>query len=279
MKSINLTLEDHKKIKEHILIMLKEFDRICVTYGINYSIFGGTLLGAIRHKGFIPWDDDADICMLREDYEKFRKISNKLDPSICFFQDNFNDKNYLWGYGKLRRTGTTYIRTGQEHIKCKTGVFVDIFPLDDVPKSTFFQILQDFHCYIIRKILWSRVGKISDSKLTNRLFYKLLSIIPTELAFRHIDLYKKKSKNDTQNLVRTLCYTSIGKLYFKHPIKYRYGMPKEWFKKLQYYEFDGIKILGPVSYDEVLKFEFNDYMKLPPIEKRVQHAPVSEIKL
>ena len=133
--------------------MLIEFDRVCRKNNIHYSIDGGTLLGAVRHKGFIPWDDDIDIAMLREDYEKLKTVVNEFDPEICFFQDHETDPAYRWGYGKLRRTGTVFIRAGQEHINCKTGVFIDIFPLDDVPKSVAGQMMLDFFFFILRKIL------------------------------------------------------------------------------------------------------------------------------
>lgn len=103
------------------LDMLEELDRVCRKYDIKYCITYGTLLGAVRHKGFIPWDDDSDIAMLREEYEKFRKVAHEMDPSICYFQDHFNDPEYLWQYGKLRRTGTTFVRAGQEHMKGKMG--------------------------------------------------------------------------------------------------------------------------------------------------------------
>ena len=99
------------------LDMLKEFDRVCRKNNINYVIFGGTLLGAVRHHGYIPWDDDADIAMLREDYEKFKLVANEMNSEICFFQDHTNDEGYRWGYGKLRRTNTKFIRVGQEHLK------------------------------------------------------------------------------------------------------------------------------------------------------------------
>lgn len=78
------------------LDMLEELDRVCRKYDIKYCITYGTLLGAVRHKGFIPWDDDSDIAMLREEYEKFRKVAHEMDPSICYFQDHFNDPEYLW---------------------------------------------------------------------------------------------------------------------------------------------------------------------------------------
>ena len=147
-----LTPEEFRKMQLLELEMLKDFDRLCTEHNIRYTIFGGTLLGAVRHKGYIPWDDDADIAMLREDYEKFKKVAHLLNQDICYFQDHTTDPEYRWGYGKLRRTGTTFIRVGQEHLKCKTGVFVDVFPMDDIPKSTIGQIANDIYSCCLRKI-------------------------------------------------------------------------------------------------------------------------------
>ena len=267
--------EDFRKLQMLELDMLVELDRVCRTNGIKYQIWGGTQLGAVRHKGFIPWDDDADVVMLREEYEKFRKCSDQLNPDICFFQDHDNDPEYRWQYGKLRRTGTRYIRLGQEHIKCKTGVLLDVFPLDDVPVSTLGQMLQDFHCFCLRKIMWSEVGRVNEKGM-RKILYTLLSKVPVDFAFSQVAWYAKKSKNNSPNKVRTLCYTSIGKLYYKHPIAERYGMPKKWFLEFQEFEFEGKKLIGLKDFDEYLTFSFGDYMKLPPVEKREQHAPVSD---
>ena len=117
--------------------MLVEMDRVCRANGIPYTISNGTLLGAIRHKGYIPWDDDADTMMLRQDYEKFKQCADQLNPDICFFQDHSTDPEYRWGYGKLRRTGTEYIRAGQEHMKNKTGLFIDVFPMHGFPELLY----------------------------------------------------------------------------------------------------------------------------------------------
>ena len=267
--------EDFRKLQLLELDLLIELDRICKLNNITYQIWGGTQLGAVRHKGFIPWDDDADVVMLREEYEKFRKVADQLNPNICFFQDHDNDPEYRWQYGKLRRSGTKYIRLGQEHIKCKTGVFVDVFPLDDVPLSTVGQMFQDFHCFFLRKILWSEVGKNNEKGLL-KVWYTLLSKIPLGFVFKHIEWYAKRSKNCTPNKVRTLCYTSIGKLYYKHPIKERYGMPKEWFRRTKTFEFEKKNLVGLQDYDDYLKFSFGNYMELPPEKERVPHAPVSD---
>ena len=271
-----LSSEEFRKMQLLELDMLVDFDRVCRKYDIKYTILAGTMLGAVRHKGFIPWDDDADIGMLREEYEKFKTVMSELNPNICYFQDHTTDPGYRWGYGKLRRTGTEYVRVGQEHLKCKTGIFDDFFPLDDCPKSIIGQMVQDFYCFCCRKILWSEVGRVS-CKGMKKIWFSLLSKIPTSIVFSLLSLYTKKSNNTNNSLVRTLCYTSIGKLYFKHPINQRYGLPKSWFLNCCEYDFENAKLMGSSNYDEVLSFWFGDYMKLPPENQREQHSACSYI--
>lgn len=267
--------EDFRRMQLLQLDMLVELDRVCRENGISYQIGYGTLLGAIRHKGYIPWDDDADILMLREEYEKFKKCINQLDASVCYFQDHDTDSEYRWGYGKLKRTGTKYVRLGQEHMKCNNGVFIDIFPLDDVPDSIVGQLLQDFHCYCLRKIMWSEVGKY-EKRGPLRIWYKLLSYIPVEWVFKQVSIYAFRSKNNSPNKVRTLTFPSMGKMYYKHSFRERYGAPKEWFINSSVFSFEGHKFYGSKYYDEYLTFVYGNYMELPPEDKRQQHSPVSD---
>ena len=276
IKNRELTPVEFRKMQLMELDMLVEFDRVCNDNNIKYVIFGGTMLGAIRHKGYIPWDDDADIAMLREDYEKFKKVAKNLNQDICCFQDYTTDSKYRWGYGKLRRTGTKYIRIGQEGLKCKTGIFVDVFPLDDVPNNLIGQMIQDFYCFCCRKILWSEVGK-STYKGIMGAWFSLLSKIPTKKVFKWLDRYIRKSKNANNNKVRILCFTSIGKLYYKHKLCERYGMPKEWYLERSKYLFENKELWGSKDYDAVLKYFYNDYMTPPPENKRACHSPFSTI--
>ena len=129
------------------LEMLIEVDRICRKNNIRYSLDGGTLLGAIRHDGFIPWDDDADVVMLRTEYNKFyTACKQELDTERFFLQEYRTDNKYRWGYSKLRRNGTVFLREGQEHVKCNQSVFIDIFIYDNVPDCL---IARQIHLFMI----------------------------------------------------------------------------------------------------------------------------------
>ena len=276
-KAKELTSEEFRKMQLVELDMLVEFDRVCRKNNINYVLFGGSLLGAVRHKGYIPWDDDADIGMLRDDYNKFKEHMNEMNKDICYFQDHETDPEYRWGYGKLRRTNSKYVRVGQEHLKCKTGIFVDIFPMDDVPKNLIGQLFQDWHCFCLRKILWSEVAKYNTNGLW-KIWFTLLSKIPVSFVFSQLKRYEIKSSNSSCNRVRCLAFPATGTLYKKNPISERYSMPKSWFTDRAEYEFEGKRLFSSRNYDEVLKYIYGDYMKLPSLKDREQHSPFSEIK-
>lgn len=271
-----LTDEEFRKLQLSQVVLLKELDRVCRKNDICYVIAFGSMLGAIRHKGYIPWDDDADVMMLREDYERFRKCAHELNPDICFFQDHYNDPDFLWGYGKLRKTGTKYVRAGQEHMKGKTGIFIDIFPMDDVPRTLVGCMFQDIRCFLVRKTLYSRVGKYEAKGLV-KLCYGFLSLFSVKSCYRAIEKMASKSSNAKPNRVRILMFMCDGKLNPKNGMLERYGMKKCWITERSEYEFEGIRLYGSKDYDACLKYLFDDYMTPPPESEREQHAPVSEL--
>lgn len=270
--------EEFRRLQLTQLPMIKELDRVCRKHDIHYIIAFGTMLGAFRHKGYIPWDDDADIAMLREDYEKFRSVAHELDPSICFFQDHYNDPEYLWEYAKLRRTNTVFIRAGQEHMRGKTGVFIDIFPMDDVPDSMQGRILQDIDCYCLRKILWARAARV-NSKGFWKVWFSILSLIPVNYVYKRVEQYASRSSNHSKKNVRILLFPAVGRIGRKdNPFPKQFGIPKKWFLSRAEYDFEGEKFFGPRDYNGYLTYTYGDYMKLPPEDKREPHAPVSEYK-
>ena len=268
-----MSSEDLIKMKKMQLEMLMEFVRLCKENNIRYSIYAGTLLGAVRHKGYIPWDDDIDIAMLREDYEKFKKVAHKLNPDLCSFQDHDTDPEYRWGYGKLRRVNTTFIRTCSEHLKSKTGVFIDIFPFDDIPKSTLAQTLHHFYCFLLRKVLYSEVGRLSPyENIFTRAIYSCLSKIDVDIIFKQINFLASKSKNSSPNRVRILTFPPTRAIKKDLKPEDRYGVPKEWFLDLSEYEFEGLTLWGTKEYDSILKCMYGNYMNPPEIEECEGHA-------
>lgn len=128
-----------KETLEHLHICLldimSEVDRICSENSIGYSLIGGSMIGAVRHHGFIPWDDDMDIGMLRQDYEKFISICESRLDKKYFLQTYDSDPKYNYGYAKMLLNGTELVEFGHERTKYRKGIFVDIFPFDTVPNN------------------------------------------------------------------------------------------------------------------------------------------------
>ncbi len=252
------------------LEMLIEVDRICRKCNIQYNIIAGTLLGAVRHGGYIPWDDDADVALLRPEYEKFRKAcKTELDKSRFVFQDHRNTQGYRWGYGKLRRKNTLFLREYQEHLPYMQGIFIDIFPLDGVSDNYILRSIKNLECFCVRKILWSKVGKIAEKNFWKRQIYKALDCIPEKLVFRYyLIMIHKASKKETR-MVRILMFPTPNN---------EYGYYRNWYENSVDTRFEGKIFCGIKDYDSYLFFKFGDYMKLPPAEKRRTH-PVSHIKV
>lgn len=267
---IQLDNETLRKLQLIELEMLIEVDRICRKHGIGYNIIGGTLLGAVRHGGFIPWDDDADVAMLRADYVLFKKLcKTELDSQRFYFQDASETEGYRWSYGKIRRKGTLFLREYQEHMPYEQGVFIDVFPVDGVPDSSIFRKLNEVQCFCIRKLLWSEVGKIADKNVYKRWCYGMMSKIPREAILTY---YKKQVKR--RNRKRTK-WVRIALM----PLPNKHGSYlREWYEESSDYQFEGFTFRGIKNKQDFLTYEFGNYMKLPPVEKRKVH-PVSDIKL
>lgn len=267
---IHLTEEQLRQLQMTQLELLQEVDRICKKCDIHYNIIAGTLLGAVRHGGYIPWDDDADVALLRSEYEKFRKACRtELDTSRFYFQDHRNTKGYRWGYGKLRRKNTLFLRENQEHMPYEQGVFIDVFPLDYVPENYFLRTIHNFECFLYRKFFWSEVGRIADKSRFMRKLYAIMSKVPEYRLKKSFNRFICWSDRKQTKWVRILTFPTPNKAY---------GYLAKWYEHSKEIEFEGIKFLGIQDYNAYLSFKFGNYMELPPEEQRKIH-PVSDIKL
>lgn len=267
---IEVDKESLRKIQLIQLEMLQEVDRICKKCGIHYNIIAGTLLGAIRHGGYIPWDDDADVALLRPEYEKFRKAcKSELDTSRFYFQDHRNTKGYRWGYGKLRRKNTVFLRENQEHMPYEQGIFIDIFPLDSVPDNYFLRSLKNFECFCVRKIFWSPVGVVAERNFIKRQVYKLLKRIPDKKVYGYYHNMIRKARRRKTRMVRILTFPTPNS---------EYGYYRSWYESSADTVFEGMIFQGIKDYDSYLSFKFGVYMELPPVEKRKVHS-VSKLYL
>lgn len=150
-KAYHMTPRELKRLQEIQMELIAEVDRICKKCGIRYNMVGGTMLGAIRHKGYIPWDDDADIGFLCSEYEKFREAcKTELNHEKYYMQDLRDTPGYRWGYGKLRRKDTTFLRLNQEHMPYGQGIAIDLMPFDNVPDGSLARWFHFLTCFAYR---------------------------------------------------------------------------------------------------------------------------------
>ena len=267
---VQLDKDTLRKLQLTELELLEEVDRICKKCNIQYNVIAGTLLGAVRHGGFIPWDDDADVALLRPEYEKFRKAcETELDTTRFYFQDHTNTPGYRWGYGKLRRKDTLFLREHQEHMPYDQGVFIDVFPLDYVPENYGVRRLHNFKCFIYRKFFWSEVGRIADKSKIKRVVYSVMSRVPEKKLKESFNRFIQKNNRKETAWVRILTFPTPNKAY---------GYRTKWYQKSANTVFEGVTFQGIKDYDAYLSFKFGNYMELPPEDQRKVH-PVSDIKV
>lgn len=267
---ISLDNETLRQLQMIELELLLEVDRIAKKHDIPYRIIAGTMLGAVRHGGFIPWDDDADVAMLREDYERFREACRtELDPEKYYFQDHKTTEGYRWGYGKLRRKNTLFLREHQEHMPYEQGVFIDVFPMDPVPQSQAGRALKNLECFALRKMLWARVGKVADKSWMRRMIYTVLDKVPEKRILARLDKMIERAKRTSSEWVRILMFPTPNR---------KYGYLRKWYEAGKDIGFEGHILSGVSDPDDYLTFKFGDYLVLPPADKRKTH-PVSDLRL
>lgn len=262
--------EDLKRLQDIELGILREVIRICEENSIQYFSVGGTTLGAIRHKGFIPWDDDIDIGMLRSDYDKFIRIAPEM------LQNGYTLTHFVYEptsptyYAKVRKDGTEFIEKPTQNIKMHHGVFIDIMPYDEVPedkteRKRFCRRAKLWNQLYIAKTVWTSTSPTSKHKWVRNCVRAILHIFMVPVPKKY--LFEKTDKAmQAYNGMGSRVVSSRGLDVFNCLIEDL--LPPEK------HEFSGVSICIPGNWDKVLKTQYGDYMTLPPKEKRYSHAPV-----
>ena len=249
---------DTDEMKQIELEILNEIDSICKEYKINYFLFGGTLLGAVRHKGFIPWDDDIDICMLRKDYTKFEKVMTNICNDKIRFLSVKTQLNYLHCFGKVIYKNSVIKEPGIKETD-GLGIFVDVFPIDNAPVNKFKQLFLKTRLYILYKFRWlSSLEKYvpAKNKFLNCINYGGYLYANIHGPF----YYAEKINRVAQNQPFEGAYiNSTG---------WREIFSSEVFRKSANCEFEGKEFPIPIGYDELLRTLYGDYMILPPEDQR-----------
>lgn len=268
-----------KKVQNVQLEILLEFDKICKKHDIKYQLFAGTLLGAVRHDGFIPWDDDIDVCLLRKDYEKFKQLCTRDLNTKYFLQTYETDKNYIMQFAKIRKNNTIFRENSTAECEIHQGVYIDIFPMDNIMPDTSVGKLQQKLLYIIGRINVSRIKKnclnakkpiIKKLSIMN---YYVLKIIPNsytnKLQKNIACMFENKKTKYVTHLSNNASMINYNK----------YMMESDKFYNVKDSKFENNSFPIPQNYDEVLSKLFGEYMTPPPIDEQKPHHGIVEIIL
>lgn len=268
-------LEVLRQVQLIQLELLKEVDRICRKHGIRYYISFGTLLGAVRHGGFIPWDDDADVVMMWEDYCKFCEVvESELEHEKFFFRTPYTDKNCNIAISRLHRNGTRMSYLSRESIDTHTGVWLDIFPMFPGNRLRIAERIRDRLCRFFKTMLWTHLGAAEEKRRLHRWYYKLLSKVSNQKAY---ELFLKTGNMRTKE---------TDNLMFPYVLHWFYSQGEGVTSKKNYgtpvdIEFEGYRLMAPANAVEILTKTYgSDCLKLPPYGARlVPHNKIEFLDL
>lgn len=252
------------ELKEVQIEIMKHVHDFCVSHNIKYFICSGTLIGAIRHKGFIPWDDDIDIMLPRNDYERFIELFSKEKGRYMLWSHRIQH-DYPYPYAKVTDQSTIKL----ENLTCRVdlGVDIDVFPIDDLPDD---EQLVNRAIQKGKRLLFQRNLKlISLSK--NRSFFKNIALVLGRMALSYKSIYKINLELDKNAVQFNGCEGTMSA-----DLVYCIAGNKEIKERDSYAEtvlvpFENEEFYAPMGYDKFLRSHYGDYMQLPPIDKQISH--------
>ena len=269
-----------RKVQLAQLKIGKEIKRICDLHGIEYFLDGGTLLGAVRHKGFIPWDDDMDIAMTRENYVRFIEAAKSDLGEEFFLQTWETDKRYPMPFAKVRLNGTVFVENASEKSGIHQGVYVDVFPYDVwCTKKRYKKKIWRKRSFL-QAMLFTKCRYLkfkSDSALK----YLLKIFMFTFLKFLCLFYSKKRLIRKYEKMVNKFNALPGDELY-EQTVNLKFGywiIPRSCFEESVELPFEDELFPCPKNYDEYLTKIYGDYMQPPPEEKRKKGHDIIKVDL
>ncbi len=254
------------------LDILKAFIRVCEKYNLTYFLVGGSCLGAARHQGFIPWDDDIDVGMPREDYDKFIELQKEYDGTPYFIQTWKSDPHFTYNNAKLRDSSTTYIENFYVNHQINHGVWIDVFPIDgfaynfDKPRQKYAHLVSNVWRQSFISYIPQMRRKFSKGTWFKDLFINIAAILMWPFDICH---WRRKY---TEKLLRKVPFKDaevVGNMCGTN--KKKEAMPKAIYSETTKLKFEDIEVCVPKEYDQYLTLLFNDWRKWPPKEQQVGH--------
>ena len=257
-----------KHLQNLELMILKDFIKICDENNLTYYMYAGSLLGSVRHNGFIPWDDDLDVIMFRDDFERFKKIfiasNNDKYELLC----NETNEDYFHLLAKLMLKGTKFEEPWVSQVDFHIGINMDIFVLDDLSDAGFKRNYQLKKSFLYNKLLIMSKIRLDDlpllTKIVTHAGYHVLNlfrITPSFLNRRCLNFLKKYRDENCE------CVFDISATAEEYPQIFK----KEDFKSIKKIAFEDIEVNIPSGYDNILRSLYGEYMELPPEEDRYNH--------
>lgn len=251
--------ENRKRLWKIELDMLEIVDKLCRENGINYFLHSGSALGAVRHKGFIPWDDDLDLGMLRTDFEKFVRIAKEQIKEPYFVQYGMNDGGHICGLLRLRYSNSTGIIKIDKDKNCNNGVYIEIYPFDNIPDGKVSQKIQFMGSLILyHGLLAEYYGPMSKNQIICRVIVRLMG---KERAYAVWQKLCQKYNSQKTKYINTVALPD----YMREGI---YRLDREWVEKVKDIPYEYTMVKVPIEVDKILMLNYGNYMELPPVEER-----------
>ncbi len=253
------------------LDLLSQLDKVCRKHGLRYCAAAGTMLGAVRHKGFIPWDDDLDIYMFRQDFDTLQSLTKEFsDP--YFLQTTKNEQNLIRTFMRLRNTKTTGTTVREENMDICKGIFIDIFPLDGITNDKVKDKIQN----LINTFQKNVAGCFNyvhspnpDQSFKGRVKYLVYKIVANVFAHDKLKLYDAMNNNLKKYSTDETKLWGNRTLVFKCPKSRR---PLQDYQDLIYLPFEMLQMPVPKNYDSMLRQQYGDYLKIPENKKGSIHG-------
>jgi len=253
------------------LNILKEVKDICDKNNLKYYLLGGTLLGSVRHKGFIPWDDDIDICMPREDYEKFLEIA-PIQLKKSYKLSNYkNNKDYILYFSKVTNS-LIKLKSKEKKYEEIVPAWIDIFPLDGMPNNILIRKIHQFNFFIKKTMLTlSNFNEININTINTSILKKIFFWLEKYIEFSKF-INSKRQLDKIDILLKKYPYENSKYVCnFMGAYKFKEMFSKKLYDDSSTYIFEDIEVVAPRDYDFYLTQLYGDYMKLPPENERNRH--------